>query len=130
MTPFTPTAAGAPPGADNNYLLRRILNVLLNGQPGLGPVEEDNTLLRQILAALEGQASVGGYNLPAAYSVAQLQALPTVGVVPFGAVVQVVGGTASGVLNNYQLQAGALPSNPPSYFPPNDDPAAHWMLLN
>lgn len=107
--------------------------MLINGYPSIGPVEEDNTLLRLILAQLEGGSSGGltpglNYSFPSAYSVSDLQALPTANL-PLSIIVSVIGATTPGALNFYQLQAGALPDNPPSYFAPNDNPTLHWMLL-
>lgn len=106
--------------------------MLINGYPSIGPVEEDNTLLRLILAQLEGGSSGlapgRNYSFPSAYSVADLKALPTTNL-PLSIIVSVIGATTPGSLNFYQLQAGSLPDNSPYYFAPTDNPNNHWMLL-
>lgn len=95
------------------------------------PQNPGEGLLCYIIRALSivNGAYATKYSFPAAYSVAQLQALQTVNSIPLGAIISTIGCTTPGAENRYQLQAGSLPSNPPYYFPPNDNSNAHWMLV-
>lgn len=116
------------PGEGFICYIIRIMTVIL------GQVNAAITAANAATAAANAAAAAFGHvtniSFPLAYSVAQLQSVPTVGIIPLGAIVKVMSAINSGQLNEYQLQAGALPSNPPSYFPPNDNPNAHWMLVS
>jgi len=97
--------------------------------PGEGFICYIIRMMSTLLAQFNTVQYSNRFLLPMAYSIPQLQAVPTVNTIPFGAIVSVIGAINPGEESRYQLQAGSLPSTPPAYFPPNDNPNAHWMLV-